>query len=220
MLIQENLEDVDPKYIKEIYSNSVLQYLIFRYNIKNEFENDKTLASGETASPISPRVVKELDPISKSEFDHAPAAEKRKYCKGPVDNVKLCKRDIRMLSAASVALTADSLINKYELSGKMPTRKKTTVADKLAKNAKKNLESVKKTAQNAGNGIKNIAAKSTHDIGCGVKKTWELTRSGAHKFYRAHAKEIDAAGDMAADIAVKAALACAVLVGHQMKNRK
>ena len=37
MMVQENLETIDSRYIKEIYSVSALQYLIFRYNIKNEF---------------------------------------------------------------------------------------------------------------------------------------------------------------------------------------
>jgi hypothetical protein len=68
MLIQENLETLDPRYIKEIYSISALQYLIFRYNIKNEFEAEKNLASDITPGVLSPEIKNELDPFSVSEF--------------------------------------------------------------------------------------------------------------------------------------------------------
>lgn len=215
MLIEEQLEDIDKKYIKEIYSNSVLQYLIFRYNIKNEFENDKALARGETAAPIAPRVENELGEISREEFDHGLEHVRKSYCRGPVEGSKLCKRDVKMIRAASVALSADSVINEYDLVGAMPRRKKPTAADKLAKK----VENIKKKADAATKELKN-AASSTKNFREGVKRTWEDTKSGAKKFYRAHNKEVDAAINVASDLALKAALAGAVLMGHQIKKRK
>lgn len=69
MIVQEDLENVDEEYIKELYSTLALQYLIFRYNIKNEFDADKTLASSISDSVIAPKIISELSGKSNDEYD-------------------------------------------------------------------------------------------------------------------------------------------------------
>ena len=69
MLIQENLEDVDEEYIKELYATLAMQYMIFRYNIRNEFEADNTLASEITGDVLKPRIIDELRSAGSGEFD-------------------------------------------------------------------------------------------------------------------------------------------------------
>ena len=83
MIIQESLEDVDEAYIKELYSTLALQYLIFRYNIKNEFEADSTLASSLSENVLKPRIIDTLDAATEDEFNiteervaPSPAAER------------------------------------------------------------------------------------------------------------------------------------------------
>lgn len=70
MLVQENLEKIDEKYLKEIYSSLALQYLIFRHNIHNEFEVDATIASQVTEEELHPRLVDDLTDLKNTEeFD-------------------------------------------------------------------------------------------------------------------------------------------------------
>ena len=83
MIIQESLENVDEEYIKELYSTLALQYLIFRYNIKNEFEADNTLASAITDNVLNPRIIDTLKAATEDEFNivderipASPAAER------------------------------------------------------------------------------------------------------------------------------------------------
>ena len=69
MLVQENLENIDEDYIKELYATLALQYMIFRYNIRNEFEADNTLASEITENELKPRIIDELGGLSSRDFD-------------------------------------------------------------------------------------------------------------------------------------------------------
>ncbi|MBR4910949.1 MAG: DUF2357 domain-containing protein [Clostridia bacterium] len=109
MIIQEDLENVDDEYIKELYSTLALQYLIFRYNIKNEFNADNTLASSLSDKVISPRIIDDLKAATGEEFDivservpESPAA-KRYSTLTPDDRL--------MLSALEIALDANDIIS-------------------------------------------------------------------------------------------------------------
>lgn len=116
MLVQENLETIDDKYIREIYSTTALQYLIFRYNIRNEFEPEP-LDSRQTDAPIEPRIIDELTPIEADEFNVfdtrymrlmpiSASARRRRFNKG----------ERLMLEAVDIALEADRIIrNKSQL---------------------------------------------------------------------------------------------------------
>lgn len=108
MIIQESLENVDEEYIKELYSTLALQYLIFRYNIKNEFEADNTLASNLSDSVLNPRIIDTLKNATEDEFnieeEHIPAspAEKRYSTLTPDDQL--------ILKALEIALDAQEVI--------------------------------------------------------------------------------------------------------------
>lgn len=113
MIIQEDLEDVDEEYIKELYSTLALQYLIFRYNIKNEFDADKTLASSLSDKVISPKIIGELTKTSEDSYDiieeHLPdsPAMKRYNTLTPDDRL--------MLKALEIALDAADMIGEEEV---------------------------------------------------------------------------------------------------------
>ncbi len=113
MLIQEDLEDVDEGYIKELYSTLALQYLIFRYNIRNEFEADHTLASELSDNVIAPRIIDNITDMSSSgEFDIVeerspePPAVRRYNTLTPDDRL--------MLKALEISLDAQEIISAGE----------------------------------------------------------------------------------------------------------
>lgn len=126
MLVQENLESIDEKYIKELYSTTALQYLIFRYNIKNEFEAENTLASELSPQPFSPEFRDELDGINEDEYDRAythrvPEPEVQKvYVEG--GKKKLSRANKRLSDAIDVAITADKIKRRQSPRSVQPKR--------------------------------------------------------------------------------------------------
>ena len=69
LLVHEDLETLDARYVEELYANSALQYSIFRYQVRNAFEPDKTLAQADSEAPLTPVIQEELVPTESSEFD-------------------------------------------------------------------------------------------------------------------------------------------------------
>ena len=113
MIIQEDLEDVDEEYIKELYSTLALQYLIFRHNIKNEFDADKTLASSLTDKVISPKIIGELAKRDESEYD---IIEERLPDSPAMKRYNTLTPDDRlMLKALEIALDAADMIGEEEV---------------------------------------------------------------------------------------------------------
>lgn len=118
MIIQESLEDVDEEYIKELYSTLALQYLIFRYNIKNEFEADSTLASSMSENVLNPRIIDQLDSATEDEFNileervsASPAAE-RYATLTPDDRLVLKSLEIALDTADVIAASGQE--GEYE----------------------------------------------------------------------------------------------------------
>ncbi|MBO4693348.1 MAG: DUF2357 domain-containing protein [Clostridia bacterium] len=108
MIIQEDLENVDEEYIKELYSTLALQYLIFRYNIKNEFDADKTLASSLSDKVLSPRIIDQLSGVSENEYDiieeHLPESPSLKRYN------TLTPEDMLMIEALEISLDAADIL--------------------------------------------------------------------------------------------------------------
>ena len=109
MIVQESLENVDESYIKELYSTLALQYLIFRYNIHNEFDTEHTLDSEISDKVISPKFVDRLSGPSDDEFDivdervpESPSAQRYRT---------LTPDDQLMLTALNIALQAQEIIS-------------------------------------------------------------------------------------------------------------
>ena len=111
MLVQENLEDVDESYIKELYSTLALQYMIFRYNIHNEFDADNTLTSELTANELKPRIIDELSHVSENEFDvKDPPPEKTAKAPAETRYGTLTPEDMIMLQSLDIAMNASDII--------------------------------------------------------------------------------------------------------------
>lgn len=110
MILQDNLENVDESYIKELYSTLAIQYMIFRHNIKNEFDVDSTLKSGDISEVLNPRIIDELSAVSEAEFDEKPPEEERvKRSPSEQRYSTLTPDDMIVLEAIDTALDADEL---------------------------------------------------------------------------------------------------------------
>ncbi len=113
MLLQENLEKIDEGYIKEMYSTMAIQYMLFRYNIRNEFEFDSTLASTLSKEELKPRIIDELDNTSEHEFDLGEKPQPEKVAKTPAEKrySTMTPEDQIILQSLDVAMEADAIIN-------------------------------------------------------------------------------------------------------------
>lgn len=114
MLLQENLENIDEGYIKEMYSTLAIQYMLFRYNIRNEFDFDSTLASTLSSDELKPRIVDELESTSENEFDiggSKPQPERAAQTPAEKRYATLTPDDQIMLESLDIAMEADAIIN-------------------------------------------------------------------------------------------------------------
>lgn len=114
MLVQEDLEKVDDDYVKELYSTLALQYLIFRYNIRNEFEADATLDDRINDDVYNPRIISELSDPNKDEFDVPAEPERVAAAPARERSVTLTPEDMLMLRSLDVALAAADKITEEE----------------------------------------------------------------------------------------------------------
>lgn len=119
MLVQESLENVDEAYIKELYSTLALQYLIFRYNINNEFDVDSTLDSRFSEDVYNPRIIDELSAPNKDEFNvpaepekvPAPPAQKRAATLTPEDRLLLASLDVALAAAEALSPEEEEIVD-------------------------------------------------------------------------------------------------------------
>ncbi len=195
MLIQENLEDIDPKYIRELYYSSALQYLIFRYNIKNEFDSSKMLSSTETDSPLEPQIVDEQKEINASQFDKAYEKNIRTRETVNVNQRRRTRKDKSIVRAIDVALVADALMRRSDSPSKIPMRKQPS---KLAAKTKQAARATKKK----------------------VKTGVEKTVKRADNYCRTHQKQLARVADKAAAVAVGAAILGVAETVKMLEKRK
>lgn len=110
MLVQEDLEKVDEDYLKELYSTLALQYLIFRHNINNDFNEDSTLDSRLSDSEIKPKIIDSLSDLTLDEFNiiesrRPPIPSQTRYG-------TLTPEDKLMLQAIDIALDASDILKE------------------------------------------------------------------------------------------------------------
>lgn len=246
MLVQENLETLDARYIKEIYSISALQYLIFRYNIKNEFDSDKTLASAATPALLTPEIRDELGELDASEFHKAYSRSMRRSADARSIESRKNHRERAILRAVDVALISDSLIKKLDLSPKFPKRRLKPVwvkklentAEQVQVTAKKIGADIQKTTVKAAtataNGVKvaangvKVAANSVKAAADGVivatggvvKKGWDASVQRLDDYCRENPEKMEKIADTAAEIALNAAYIGAVVMLKEKERNK
>lgn len=229
MLVHESLEILDAEYIKEIYSMSALQYLIFRYNIKNEFEADKTLAESQSHPVLSPEIKEELTPAESSEFDKIYEKTIRVAQTNVGGKQKRSCRDKAMLRAVDVALISDEMIRKLKL---RPNPSYRNLKPEWFKKVEKMVGRVHVAAQKVGEDIKETTVKVAKTTATGVKtaaiavattakRGWDSSTQKVEDFCRTHPQELEQFADVMADVALKTALVGAfVIFKEQEKGRR
>ena len=229
MLVHESLETLDAEYIKEIYSMSALQYLIFRYNIKNEFEADKTLAESQSHPVLSPEIKEELTPAESSEFDKIYEKTVRVVETNVGGKQKRSCRDKAMLRAVDVALLSDEMIRKLNL---RPDPSYRNLKPEWFKKVEKTVGRVHVAAQKVGEDIKETTVKVAKTTANGVKTAaiavattakcgWDSSTQKVEDFCRTHPQELEQFADVMADVALKTALVGSfVILKEQEKGRR
>lgn len=229
MLVHESLETLDAEYIKEIYSMSALQYLIFRYNIKNEFEADKTLAESQGHPVLSPEIKEELTPAEASEFDKIYEKTIHVAQTNVGGKQKRSCRDKAMLRAVDVALISDEMIRKLKLK---PNPSYRNLKPEWFKKVEKTVGRVHVAAQKVGEDIKETTVKVAKTTANGVKtaaiavattakRDWDSSTQKVEDFCRTHPQELEQFADVMADVALKTALVGAfVIFKEQEKGRR
>lgn len=108
LVVHEDLEKLDARYVEELYQNAALQYSIFRYQVRNAFEPEKALANGSTESPLTPNIKEELKELESSDFDVT--VERNLPMPGDFGmEPKLSEHDWDLLEAIEIALEAAGL---------------------------------------------------------------------------------------------------------------
>lgn len=110
MLVQEDLEKIDEGYLKELYSTLALQYLIFRHNIHNDFNEESTLDSRMTDSELKPKVIDSLDDLSLDEFNVI--VQRRPPIPSQIRYGTLTPEDKLMLQALDIALDVVDILKE------------------------------------------------------------------------------------------------------------
>lgn len=67
--LQETAEAPDETYIRQLYEMLAMQYVVFRCNISNHFDDSRTLASQQTSHPLIPKFITEFDELDLHQFD-------------------------------------------------------------------------------------------------------------------------------------------------------
>lgn len=174
MLVQENLETIDQRYIKEIYSISALQYLIFRYNVKNEFESNKTLATQTTPTVLTPQVEETLSLVDASEFKKSFLNSSRTEGEQKEAKRRPSFKDKALLRAVDVALLSDAIIKKNDLIPEFPKRRVTPLWVKRLRNNGRRLRAA---AREVGAELMDGAIHAVDSTVNGVKATARGSRS-------------------------------------------
>lgn len=105
--IQELAKKPNDTYIDELYSMLALQYVIFKYNIKNELEKDEKLSETETEEPLKPKFITEFDEYDVDEYNVYDTYYKKVMPVSMANNRrKLTQGELRIREAIDVALAA------------------------------------------------------------------------------------------------------------------
>ncbi len=119
VFVQENAEKIDDAYVDELYSTCALQYLIFRYKIKNDFEVDNELAHAITAEPFRPKFIDEIKQLNADDyniFDTQYMKVVPYYQVNPKRHLSASEK--RIGRAIDIALEADPIFDQMRIEAK------------------------------------------------------------------------------------------------------
>lgn len=115
MLIQENAEDINEKYKKQLYNDAALRFLLFRYNVKNDFNDEETLASASTDLPLSPKLISKIKPFDANDYNVYDPVYQKTVASGnsAKDGREAAAADKETEKAIDLVLRADEIYEEY-----------------------------------------------------------------------------------------------------------
>ena len=167
---------------------------------------------------LSPDIQSELGELTASEFNKTYEKTPRVIvASDPNAKAKRTHRDRSVLRAVDVALISDALIKRLDLSPTFPRRRfKPVWVEKVESAAAK----VQQTAKRAGNGVKNATVKAAKATADGVKRGWDASAQKVEGYCRSHPEQLERVADVAADIALKAAIIGTVAICKEKERKK
>ena len=110
--IEETAENPNDKYISELYSLLALQYVMFKYNINSNLD-EEPLAENSTDEPLMPKILTDFDDYDVDEYNVYDVDYKKLY---KTDFArKLTAEQIKVRNAIDVALIVDREIKKQRI---------------------------------------------------------------------------------------------------------
>ena len=103
--VEDSLFDADEEYIRELYSTMAMEYLLFRYHMKEGFDEDNEINRLTSDMPLTPQIIEDLIPPSASELAfHFPSSDS--------EAGERTAEEAEILRSIEVALIADRLIQR------------------------------------------------------------------------------------------------------------
>ncbi len=103
--VEDSLLDADEEYIRELYSTMAMEYLLFRYHMKEGFDEDNEINRLTSDMPLTPQIIEDLIPPSASELAfHFPSSDS--------EAGERTAEEAEILRSIEVALIADRLIQR------------------------------------------------------------------------------------------------------------
>ncbi len=109
--VNEQAERADETYIKELYSTCALQYLIFRYKIRNDFSED-ALNAFATDEPFLPKFVTDIQPFDGKDYDLLDSQYRRVVPYKAGSKKRMSQSERAIAHAIDVALAADAIYDE------------------------------------------------------------------------------------------------------------
>ncbi|MBR0231242.1 MAG: hypothetical protein IJQ53_03345 [Clostridia bacterium] len=115
MLIQENAEDINEKYKKQLYNDAVLRFLLFRYNVKNDFNDEEMLSTASTDLPLSPKLISQIKPFDANDYNVFDPVYQKTVASGnsAKDGRASAAADKETENAIDLVLYADEIYGEY-----------------------------------------------------------------------------------------------------------
>ncbi len=136
LIIEETAEDLDDEYVKELYSMLAIQYLVFRSKTGGIADENRTLGTSRTETPLSPKFDTEFIPYKSDDYN---VYDSRYHKLVPVSKLgerrKLSKNELDMREAIDVALAVEEIAEKER-----------SAAEKAARAAEKAVRAAEKAA--------------------------------------------------------------------------
>lgn len=136
--VRETVEKPNPEYINDLYAMISLQYMMFKYNLENDFsKRSDILAQKSTAKPIAPKFRSKIREIEAEDYNVYDSEYRRVIPVSQLGRHKLSADEVKIREAIDAALAADKAVEKIQKSNEREQRRLRAEEDKRLKKEQK-----------------------------------------------------------------------------------